>query len=231
MKRIFQLLLRPGMALPTLSLTIASAVTVGLVLARITISREGHLKFLIWNLFLAWLPLIFAVLACDHYGKNRKMGWKLFGLAGVWLLFFPNAAYIFTDVIHLSARHFWIDLTLVLICALTGLMIGFVSLYLMQTIAARIAGRWASWLFVLVVASLGSFGVYIGRFARVNSWDVFRPLTFYRRLEVLGDGLWISRGSMIFLVLFAAFLFFTYLMLYAMTHLSPAGIAAEDSEE
>ena len=33
--------------------------------------------------------------------------------------------------------HFWVDLVLILLCALTGLVLGFVSLYLMQSVVTR----------------------------------------------------------------------------------------------
>jgi len=103
-----------------LTLTFASAVSVGLVLARIIWSGNLRLGFLVWNLFLAWLPLIFALLACEKYRTGCGRNWRFFGLTGAWLLFFPNAPYIFTDLIHLTTRfnaHFWVDLVLILSCA------------------------------------------------------------------------------------------------------------------
>src|SRR5262249_10250032 len=147
------------------------------------------------------------------------------------LLFFPNSPYIFTDIIHLTNRyyfHFWIDLVLILVCALTGLVVGFVSLYLMQSIAARIFGRLTSWLFVAVVTGLSSFGVYLGRFLRLNSWDVVvRPGKIYHGLGAWAGSVSVNRTSVGFLLMFAAFLFLAYVMLYALTHLSPARLTGE----
>lgn len=202
----------------------ASGVSVALVLARIawTGQTRGH-AFLIWNLFLAWLPLIFALLACEEYSRKATPTWRFRALAVAWLLFFPNAPYIFTDLIHLTTRfqgHFWIDLVLVLTCALTGLVLGFLSLFLMQGIVARTMGRAASWFFIGGVATLSGFGIYLGRFLRFNSWDViFRPISLWR-----GIGGWAANplahtNSYVFPVLFSLFLFITYLMLYALTHL------------
>src|SRR5882672_4203669 len=116
-------------AAPMLALGFASAVSVTLIIARIAVTRNIFYGSLIWNLFLAWLPLIFAVLASDHFRKHQKSDLTFAGLAGAWLLFFPNAPYIFTDLIHLTTRlygHFWIDMVLILTCALTGLVLGFV---------------------------------------------------------------------------------------------------------
>jgi hypothetical protein len=129
-------------------------------------------------------------------------------------------------LIHLTTRfvgHFWVDLTLILLCALTGLVLGFVSLYLMQSVVARMFGRIASWLFIAVVAALSSFGVYLGRFVRVNSWDIVtRPAKLYRGINDWASDPFAHATSFAFPVLFATFLFIAYVMLYALTHLPQA---------
>ncbi len=224
--RLLKIAFRRETAIPVLALSFASAACVALVVARIITTGNLRYSFLVWNLFLAWLPLLFALLACENYQTASARNWRFASLAGAWLLFFPNAPYIFTDLIHLTTRyygHFWVDLTLVLLCALTGLVLGFVSLYLMQTVVERMLGRPASWLFIAVVAALSGFGIYLGRFLRFNSWDVlFRPAQLYR-----GIGNWVADpladvSSLAFTLLFATFVFFAYLMLYALTHLRPA---------
>jgi uncharacterized membrane protein len=227
--KLLSLLFKRETAAPMLALMLASGVSVSLVFARIVWIGRLHYGFLIWNLFLAWLPVIFALLACDEYRARSGARWRLAGLAAGWLLFFPNAHYIFTDLIHLTTkfhRHFWVDLTLILICALTGLVLGFVSLYLMQSIVTRMFGRWLGWLFVAMAAGLSSLGVYLGRFLRFNSWDVIvRPADIYHRLDAWVGSPMLNRTSFAFLVLFATFLFIAYVMLYALTHLSPAQLA------
>jgi uncharacterized membrane protein len=220
--KMLSLFFKREMAAPMLALSFASAVSVILVIARIVTTGNIYYGFLIWNLFLAWLPLVFAVLACDYFQKPAKSNPRFAGLACAWLLFFPNAPYIFTDLIHLTTRfygHFWVDLVLILTCALTGLVLGFLSLYLMQSLVARRFGRLAGWIFTAAATGLCSFGIYLGRFLRFNSWDVvLQPAKVYHDI-----GLWTagSRHNGVFLVLFAAFLFLAYLMLYALTHLSP----------
>jgi uncharacterized membrane protein len=227
--KFLNLLFKRETATPALALTSASAATVVLVLARIMWTSQPSYGFLIWNLFLAWLPLVFALLASDEYQHKGGSRWRFFGLAGAWLLFFPNAPYIFTDLIHLTSRfyrHFWVDLTLFLLCAFTGLVLGFLSLYLMQSVVARRFGRIAGWLFVATAAGLSSVGVYLGRFLRFNSCDLFlRPARVYQRIDAWADGPLVNPTSVAFLVLFATFLFFAYVMLYALTHLSPAPLA------
>jgi uncharacterized membrane protein len=234
--RLLRFAFRRETAVPMLALIFASGVSVALVLARM--AWTGHVKehfFLIWNLFLAWLPLVFALLACRKFDQTARSSWSFHGLALAWLLFFPNAPYIFTDLIHLTRRFhsFWVDLVLILSCALTGLVLGFLSLFLMQGVVARLYGRTLSWVFVAIVAGLSGFGIYLGRFLRFNSWDVVvKPFALWR-----GIGNWAAdplahSNSYAFPVLFALFLFIAYLMLYALTHLNHAHrlAVAEDNK-
>jgi uncharacterized membrane protein len=228
---LLKVLFKRETALPIMALGFASAVNVAVVLARMLMTERLYYVFLVWNLFLAWLPLIFAALACEEHRLNSRINFRLTALAVAWLLFFPNAPYIWTDMIHLTGRlymHFWVDLVLILMCAFTGLVIGFVSLYLMQTVVERIYGKFVSWVFIAVASALGSFGILLGRFLRYNSWDVFvNPAGLYRDI-----GTWTTKfnpTSVGFTVLFAAFLFLAYLMLYALTHLSPARMAPADA--
>lgn len=228
--KLLKLAFKPETAMPMLALTFASGVSVALIFARIIWTWKLRYAFLAGNLFLAWIPLILALLAHEKYQQGAGRSWRFFVLGGAWLLFFPNAPYIFTDLIHLTTRflpHFWVDLVLILLCALTGLVLGFVSLFLMQAIVFRMFGRLASWIFIAAVAGLSSFGIYLGRFLRFNSWDVlFQPVKLYHGIgQSLSEPLSNSapRG---FMVLFATFLFLAYVMLYGLTHLQRAMPAA-----
>jgi len=223
MAKLFRLLFQREFLVPMLALTFASGTCAMLVLARIVLVGNIGCAFLVWNLLLAWLPLIFALLIRERYAQGERRMRKLAGLGVVWLLLFPNAPYIFTDLVHLTSKfrgHYWADLVLILLCALTGLMLGFVSLYLMQSVVADRFGRLAGWLFIVGVAGLTGIGVFIGRFLRLNSWDVFlRPEKFYQHA-----GNWVAAPfadamPYVFPALFAVFLFIVYLMLYALTRL------------
>ena len=159
------------------ALALASALCVALLAARIIASGNFLHLWLVWNLFLAWLPLLFAYAARALSNGRTWLRYPSFALcAGLWLLFFPNAPYITTDLMHLRfATDFplWYDVTLVMAFAWTGLLLGFLSLYVMQTLVARSLGGVAGWLFALGALGLSAFGVYIGRFLRWNSWDAF----------------------------------------------------------
>ena len=87
--------------------------------------------FLNWNLFLAFVPwaLTSLVILRPNLQQSRFM---LLAILACWLLFFPNAPYILTDLFHLRARGdmpIWYDLILILSFAWTGLLFGFLSLW------------------------------------------------------------------------------------------------------
>ncbi len=214
---------------PMAALILASGVNVGFVGLRILFTGNLHYGFLVWNLFLAWLPLWFALLAEDYFARNSnraKPAGKFWVLSALWLLFLPNAFYIFTDLIHLTNRfhfNFWVDLSVILSCALTGLVLGFMSLFLMQALVVRRYGPLAGWGFVMLSAGLSSFGIYLGRFLRFNSWDVIaKPSQLFQGITTFATGQ-APPQHFAFFALFAVFLFVGYVMLYALTHL-PAGM-------
>jgi uncharacterized membrane protein len=169
------------------ALLLASLTSTLLVAARVVRTGRLTFAFLDGNLVLAWIPLGFALLA--HAASERRSwpvaserrSWRAAlvttaALAG-WLLFFPNAPYMVTDLMHLRVERnplFWLDLVTLQAFAWTGLALGFVSLDLVQRIVARRAGEIASWVFAAAAIGLSAFGVYLGRFRRWNSWDVAR---------------------------------------------------------
>jgi uncharacterized membrane protein len=221
--KLFQLMFKRETLVPMLALSFASIVSVALVIARMVCAHDVHYGFLIWNLFLAWIPMVLALLAREHQRAGANPGWRFFAFGAAWLLFFPNAPYIFTDIVHLSHYYsrFWMDLILILINAVTGMVIGFVSLYLMQSAVRHLAGELMSWLFIAAVAVLSGFGICLGRFMRLNSWDVISPGKMFHVIGSWGKQAPMALASIEFSILFAAFVFVSYLMLYALTHLSP----------
>lgn len=226
---ILKLIFRRETLPPMAALILASGVSVGFVALRILFTRNIFYGFLVWNLFLAWLPLFLALLAENYYSQStncKNPGGKYWLVSALWLLFLPNAFYIFTDIIHLTNRfhfNFWVDLSVILSCALTGLVLGFMSLFLMQSLVVRRYGQLAGWGFVMLIAGLSSFGIYLGRFLRVNSWDIVaKPGQVFHGITTFATGQ-AHPHHFAFFALFAVFLFVGYVMLYALTHL-PAGM-------
>jgi len=168
---------RDRRALTIPALLAASALCVATVEARTHHTGDAYYRFLVWNLFLAWVPFVFALAA--YMVARRGGGPAAFVLGVLWLLFFPNAPYLLTDFIHLSespAAPLWYDALMLASFAWTGLVLGFASLYLMQMIWQRAVGRVLAWLGVVAALGLASFGVYLGRFLGFNSWDaLMRP--------------------------------------------------------
>jgi len=156
-----------------LLLAATAAVVVG-VCVRVAIAQSLNTAALVWNLFLAWLPLVFAIVVYD--GDRAGATVARLSLAGtLWLLFLPNAPYIVTDLkwLDYGSRAFWYDAALVGSAGTIGLALGFVSLYLVQTVVTRRLGRFAGWGLAWAALVLSGIGIYLGRFERWNSWEVF----------------------------------------------------------
>lgn len=203
-----------------LALVFASTVSVTLLVVRAFYSGQLLYGFLVWNLVLAWLPFLLATVVIMFPVKHYVT--IFFGL--LWLLFFPNAPYIVTDLLHLRPRGdvpMWYDMILLFSFALTGLCLAYASLSLMQTaVTARWGGR-MGWLFVLAALALGGLGVYIGRFLRWNSWDVFsKPTSLLLDLHLtLTTPLLLARTAVVTLGLTAVFTF-TYITFTVLPQLS-----------
>lgn len=153
-------------------LIVASCFAVGLVLARALVTGAPWFFFLIWNLLLAWLPYLLAELSFCW----QKRPLFLLPLGFLWLIFLPNAFYIVTDLIHLRpfpGVPLWYDAFLLFAFALTGVLLGSLSLQRMHALVGARFGSQIGWLFAGGVLALSSFGIYIGRFLRWNSWDIF----------------------------------------------------------
>ena len=167
----------------TLVFTLAASLTLSILLVIGRVLLTGHLMFLflIWNLFLAVIPFALSTMLGTAKGPLRAR--MLVPAGAAWLLFFPNAPYILTDLFHLDARPgvpLWYDLALILSCAWNGLMLAYASLSDMQQLVQQRLGFGAGWAFATLALLLSSFGIYLGRYLRFNSWDVLtNPLTLF----------------------------------------------------
>lgn len=126
--------------------------------------------FLVWNLFLAFVPVLFSELAL-----TARQKWKGWLYTGLWLLFFPNAMYIVTDLFHLWKHPgipLWYDLLLLFSSALNGIAMGFYSLYKTEQWLKRNINTGYIKMVRLVVMVISGFGIYLGRYQRWNSWDI-----------------------------------------------------------
>jgi uncharacterized membrane protein len=200
-----------------------SGLVAGLVAFRIAYSHSFEDMPYLWNLFLAWIPFGLALLLYDRHRRGARLV-QLLALGLLWLLFFPNAPYIVTDFRYLTdmtGKAFWFEGLLIGTAAATGLLLGFMSLYLIQAIVRRVAGARYAWLFVFGALVLSSVGVYLGRVLRWNSWDVFvRPGTLLGELaRVLVDPFAHPRPIAI-TILYASFLLASYAIFYSLARTS-----------
>lgn len=139
---------------------------------RIFYSGSIRYIFMVWNVFLAWIPYVISS-QLPHYFK--KPVWKRLVLFGSWLLFFPNALYIVTDLVHLKADTnvpWWFDAMFLFLNAFVGLLLAFASLikvesFLHTQLSHKIVSK-----IIPTLLFFGSFGVYLGRFERWNSWNI-----------------------------------------------------------
>ncbi len=144
----------------------------GLIIFRMLYSGTIHYVFMAWNIFLAWIPFVISQ-QFHHYRKKQL--WKQLLLLASWLLFFPNALYIVTDLVHLqfeSNMPWWYDLTIIFTSAFVGLLMAFVSLRNAELMLRRLIDPKLVMFCTPCFLFLGAFGVYLGRFQRWNSWDV-----------------------------------------------------------
>lgn len=144
----------------------------GMICCRIYYSGSLLFIFLVWNIFLAWIPFRLSYYLLKPAPDHK---WKQWLLLGAWLLFFPNALYIITDLVHLdleTAVPKWFDAILLFASSVVGLMMAFVSLYRVESFLAKKISKKRLPLIMLLILFMGSFGVYLGRFLRWNSWDI-----------------------------------------------------------
>ncbi len=185
-----------------------------LFLIRVIQTDSIYYLFLFWNLFLACIPYAIVLLL-----SIKKTNTLLFWLGFlIWLAFLPNSPYILTDIQHIknsTLHNIWFDALLIISIALNGLVIGFVSLRMMQTLlqekfSVKIIQRLTH-----LILLLCGFGMYLGRVLRWNSWDII-----HHPIEILSD---ITKRfvfpihyieTWIFTMAFGGFLILTYRYIY-----------------
>lgn len=164
----------------TLSLVLLTLLCCILLIIRAVETQQVQGLFLLWNLFLAWMPLFFALVArrltssTSEITKSKQI--LIYSTLAFWLLFFPNSPYIITDLIHLgeyNSQILWFDTVGFFIAALAGMATGLYSLYIAHQVLNRLTTSIIAWVIVSISIILSGFGLYLGRFVRFNSWDLF----------------------------------------------------------
>ena len=164
-----------------LAIVIQAFICLILLLVTTLRNHNGHYLFLIYNLFLAWIPLFFTLILKRTLNKHSWLGWRAILITFFWLLFLPNSFYIFTDLIHLqsfSSVDALFDIVTILLFAINGAIIGMISLYWVhKELIKRLGNTWSGIIITLIIIAC-SFAIYLGRYLRWNSWDILlNPLT------------------------------------------------------
>ncbi|MDP4119507.1 MAG: DUF1361 domain-containing protein [Bacillota bacterium] len=174
--------------------------------------------YMVWNVFLASLSVVFCLWFRFFSGKNQRKFEIIFAV--LWVLFFPNAPYVITDLLHLRSAAGCYDVPnllpykclidwYILFYTFIGSFIGAIctlsSLHNMHCFALKEKKKYARYL-PIIMCLLGGIGVYIGRFVRLNSWDVFNPPKFFKMFA--------DRGFSLFSLEFIGITTVTLLILY-----------------
>jgi uncharacterized membrane protein len=181
----------------------------------------GNLKglFLVWNLFLACIPLWLAYRMNKYFHSGKYKVFVLILTGAIWLLFLPNAPYIITDLIHLRPRDgipMWYDATIFFSFALVGLLTGLLSMYFVHEILKKIWKDNLSWIMLSAVCMLSGYGIYLGRVLRWNSWDILsNPFDLFMdcMLRVANP------TAIAITLLYSSLMFCGYILFYNIIHL------------
>lgn len=201
-------------------LAIASLLCAAMVGFRMLYWNESaYLWLIVPNLILAWIPPLAAFLTLRSIEGSRRPGLFTWVFGFNWLIFFPNSAYITTDLKHLSwassRETLLFDLALNMFAAMLGWFLGALSLRALHVEMNRRAGAVIGASFAAAAVLLGSLGVYLGRVLRWNSWDLaVRPWAIVMdAFRVLQD-----QEALLFIAAFTIFTGSMYAIVYRLSY-------------
>ncbi len=154
-----------------------------------------------FNIVLAFLPVVFSIMFISKVkdGCNQKQDYIYLGSIFIlWLCFFPNSFYLITDFIHLGGEEFYYRENLYSDLIYTNNFMGYLTLihifigafiavimasYSLKTIHTYFIAKFDHNIAILligIILLLSSIGIYIGRFLRFNTWNLFKPITLLK---------------------------------------------------
>lgn len=149
------------------------------ILANALEAFNRHSGWIVWNLFLAFIPLVLSFWLFFRRGRKRSPLWWLIFV--VFIAFLPNAPYLLTDIIHLitavrAGYSVWI-ITLVFIpLHLLAILLGWEAYVISLINQGRYLQKQGASKFIFVselsIHALSAIGIFLGRFRRFNSWDL-----------------------------------------------------------
>lgn len=196
------------------NLVLITLFSISMVIARLVKTHEYSFVFLFWNLFLGFVPFRISAYVWLHHKVCSKATLALLCLT--WLLFLPNAPYMVTDLFHFHKRDYlpvWFDLILILSFALNGLYLFFLSVTHMYQVIGFYNKAFIKPVYIIALFMMVSYGVYIGRFLRLNSWDILHPLHVAKTCLLPLQHPWVLKDTAAFVSVFTFFLFAIHMII------------------
>lgn len=192
-------------------LVLFGLLSITLMLLRVKLTHDIYLLFLIWNLILGYIPYFLS-----SQIKITVPGTFTFYLLFLgWILFLPNSFYLLTDFVHLhhnSDLQYLFDALLLSCFSIAGFYAGISSMLHIHGLLEMKYSSQKCRCLIVILCYLSSFGVYLGRILRFNSWDILsNPVDLFSNILNSMQGY----HTYEFTFLFGTFI----LIIYAVSHL------------
>ncbi len=191
-------------------LVVLSLLSMALMLLRVKFTHDIYLLFLIWNLFLAFIPYFFSSKIKTTVPGTLQFYSILIG----WLIFLPNSFYLITDFVHLqhiSTIQYLFDALLLSSFSIAGFYAGLLSLHDVHLLLLMKYTPKRCKCIIATLSYLAAFGIYLGRMRRFNSWDTLNhPVTLFN--AIINSLL--QTESHLFTLLLGTFILLVYLVVY-----------------
>ena len=174
--------------------SILSLICLSFVLATIRAilsASKGPLDhlFLIYNVGLAVIPsiLIYKYKNWHRKSLNSNIPLNIFVFL-IAFIFMPNSFYVITDFIHISRHRYivghgiyrtylnnvvgYVDLLNIFVCSVTATILGVRQIKGINDILVKNNSNIYKTVLIACESVLISFAIHLGRFIRLNSWDI-----------------------------------------------------------
>lgn len=181
---------------------------------RVVLFSKFSLVYIFWNIYLAFIPFVISSILLRNFNKHELSKGALIVGGIFWLFLIPNAPYVITDLIHIGEIHavpIIYDTFLIFSSALVSLILGMYSIsHMEQILKIKYSTKIAS-IFVIIIIFFSSFGMYLGRFLRFNSWDILsRPMKFINGVGEIFTNKPDSIEAIFYTILFFFFISMSY---------------------
>lgn len=150
--------------------------------------------YLIFNVGLSLIPFIVSSF-CLVNKDNAII--CILGIL-ITIIFYPNAVYMFTDLIHIKTSEYyipssssadyimdyvnWIKLSIDFLMIFMSMALSYESLVNILKVIRCYSYKFASAIIIIIVSIITGIAIYIGRFLRFNSWDFLALVDILRNM-------------------------------------------------